>query len=197
MNLHALAVGAVSAINPQRPASLQVSAGWTTTPTAKRVPVYQTPGAFAGSISATVLAVVSVSAGVPAVGQTVSGAGVAAGTQIVAPISTNPDGTGTWSVSLPQEVAQTAMTTAALISAQVQALTNKDLRQIEGLNLNGLSHAMYLFGDVQGVVRADNKGGDLVTMLDDGTVWLVNLVLENWSPNDGWCKVAVTRQLAP
>lgn len=73
---------------------------------------------------------------------------------------------------------------------QVQPLSSKDLRQIEGLNLQGDVRAVYIQGRIDGVVRIDSKGGDLITDLD-GQVWLVNQPLEQWPD---WCKVCVTRQ---
>jgi len=85
------------------------------------------------------------------------------------------------------------------IMGQVQSLTYRDLVQLEGLNLQGTRRAIYLLGDVEGLVRKDNKGGDLITM-PNGNVWLVAQVLEEWlhdagNPNEpGWVKVAATLQ---
>lgn len=85
------------------------------------------------------------------------------------------------------------------IMGQVQSLTFSDLRQLDGLNLQGTKRAIYLLGDVEGIVRKDNKGGDLITT-PNGDVWLVAMVLEAWlheagNPSEpGWCKVAVTLQ---
>ncbi|WP_233874047.1 hypothetical protein [Paraburkholderia adhaesiva] len=86
------------------------------------------------------------------------------------------------------------------VLAQVQALTLRDLLQLDGLNLQGERRALYLNGNWQGVLRPEVKGGDLVTLpdgSDSGSLWLVALVLENWWLTDGWCKCAVTRQLNP
>jgi hypothetical protein len=74
--------------------------------------------------------------------------------------------------------------------AQVQALSYMDLKQLEGVNMNGDRRAMYLYGHVEGVIRPKAKGGDLITD-ERGNVWLVVQNLEQW-PN--WCKVAVTLQ---
>jgi hypothetical protein len=82
---------------------------------------------------------------------------------------------------------------ATPITVQLQALTYKDLVQVDGLNLNGQAHAMYVSGDIEAVVRQDNKGGDIIT-LPDGSIWLVVHVLENWQLTSGWAKVAVVRQ---
>lgn len=79
------------------------------------------------------------------------------------------------------------------IQVKVQSLTADDLKQLDGLNIQGEKRALYLTGNLEGVLRPDHKGGDLVT-LPDGTLWLVNLVLEDWHMTSGWVKVAVTRQ---
>lgn len=83
------------------------------------------------------------------------------------------------------------------LSAQVQALTYRDLQQISGLNLQGTRRAIYFFGDVEGVVRVTGQGGDLVTFpgavggFPPGTVWLTAQALETWP---GWCKTVATLQ---
>lgn len=82
---------------------------------------------------------------------------------------------------------------AVSIQVQMQALTYKDLVQLDGVNQNGQAHGMYVSGDIEAIVRQDNKGGDLIT-LPDGSVWLVTHVLENWQSTSGWAKVAVVRQ---
>ena len=87
---------------------------------------------------------------------------------------------------------------AVPVQAQVQSLTYRDLQQIDSLNLQGTKRAIYLQGDVEGIVRPTNRGGDLITM-PDGTVWLVAQVLEQWgqnanTPAEQWCKVACTLQ---
>jgi hypothetical protein len=77
------------------------------------------------------------------------------------------------------------------VRAQIQPATFRDLQQTEGLNLQGTRKSIYITGNIDGIVRPDNKGGDLVTFEDDGTVWLVAMVLEAWPD---WCKVAATLQ---
>ena len=91
------------------------------------------------------------------------------------------------------------------LSAQVQALTYRDLQQTSGadhigaggLNLQGTRRAIYFFGDVEGVVRVTGQGGDLVTFpgavggFPPGTVWLTVQALETWP---GWCKTVATLQ---
>jgi hypothetical protein len=79
------------------------------------------------------------------------------------------------------------------VQMQVQALTFKDLQQVDGLNLNGTRRAIYMNGQADGVVRSMMKGGDLITLTDgpNAGTWLVAMTLEQFS---GWCKVAVTLQ---
>lgn len=74
--------------------------------------------------------------------------------------------------------------------AQIQALQFTDITQLEGLNIQGVRRAMYFSRDVAGIIRVNQKGGDLIT-LPDGTVWLAAVVLEHWPD---WTKVAVTLQ---
>lgn len=84
---------------------------------------------------------------------------------------------------------------AVPVTVQVQPLTAQDLRQLEGVNLQGERRAIYVSGDWRGVSRPDFRGGDRFT-LDDGSVYLVVLELENWAATSGWAKVAATRQIA-
>lgn len=124
MNLHGIVASAIGSVNPNVPATLQISTGSTTQPDGTPVPTYATPI------------------------------------------------TGT---------------------AQVQALSYMDLKQVDGLNLNGTRRAIYFYGAVNGVVRASNKGGDLITLTDGHNVgvWLTALVLEQWPD---WVKVVATLQ---
>jgi hypothetical protein len=77
------------------------------------------------------------------------------------------------------------------VLAQVQSLTFGDLSAIEGLNIQGVRRAVYINGRTDGIIRPDQKGGDLVT-LADGTKWLNVHVLEYWPD---WCKFVITRQM--
>lgn len=87
------------------------------------------------------------------------------------------------------------------INMQVQALTAPELAQLDSLNIQGIKRAIHLPGDVKGVDRTNNTGGDLITFGTDpavpaglrGTTWLVVLVMETWDASD-WCRVAVVKQ---
>lgn len=73
---------------------------------------------------------------------------------------------------------------------QVQPLSSSDVRKLEGLNIQGVTQAVYLNGNFEGVFRVLGKGGDLLQF--NGYTYLVTAVLERW-PN--WCKVGVVMQL--
>jgi len=86
--------------------------------------------------------------------------------------------------------------TARNIPAQVQALTFKDLHQLDGLNQAGVQRAIYLYGKIDGVIRSEVAGGDIITIASGANrgTWLVTKSLEQWPD---WCKVAVTLQQQP
>lgn len=96
--------------------------------------------------------------------------------------TTNSDGTRTPSYAA-----------AVQTLIQKQPLTYKDLTQIDSLNISGEKAAFYVNGNWQGISRPTAQGGDIIT-LPNGTVWLVTMLLENWSEMDGWSKVAVVLQ---
>lgn len=79
--------------------------------------------------------------------------------------------------------------------AQVQALGPKDLQHVNALNLQNVSRKVYLYGNWMGVVRADEKGGDILTFpqITGGAdqQWKVVTVFETWPT---WCAVGVVLQ---
>ena len=78
---------------------------------------------------------------------------------------------------------------------QIQALDGEDLKQIDSLNLQGVLRAIYITGQLAGLVRVAGDGGDLITAYDYTTrtqrVWLVTKILEAWPD---WCKAVITLQ---
>lgn len=103
--------------------------------------------------------------------------------QISSGYTTNPDG-----VRVPQY-----RQPPSNVIAQVQALTAENLRFLEGLGVQGSTVSIYLNGELDGIVRVQNKGGDLVTIPQGRAagVYLVTAVLEQWPD---WVKVAATLQ---
>lgn len=71
----------------------------------------------------------------------------------------------------------------------LQALDSVDLKQLEGLNIQGEIKAIYLYGTVSGALRPEGTGGDLIEIA--GRTWLVVKVLEGWS---NWSKAAIVLQ---
>lgn len=75
------------------------------------------------------------------------------------------------------------------VMAQVQDLSQRDVRYLEGLGIQGSQRVMYLSGSLSGLNRPGGKGQDLVVL--DGESWMVTAVMEQWPD---WAKVAVTLQ---
>ena len=185
--MHSVVAGAVGAVNPRIYVAVRVSVGQTTSADGTPRPAYATPGSFVGSISGNVLTVSSVASGVLQPGQAiVDGSGaVLPGTTIVG--VGGGGGPGAYEVSEEQNVPPTAMTTSLTLLAQAQAMSTRDLRQVEMLNLTGTMKSFYVNGALDGGVRVQLKGGDLLT-LPDGSVWLVTVVPEPWVITAGWTK---------
>jgi hypothetical protein len=76
------------------------------------------------------------------------------------------------------------------VSAQVQQLTAKDIAHLDGLNIQGSMRKIYVNGNIDAIVRFNQKGGDLITM-PDGVLYLTTAVLERWPD---WCAVSITLQ---
>lgn len=81
--------------------------------------------------------------------------------------------------------------------AQLQALDSVELKQIDGLNLQGVLRAIYLRGALAGVIRPNGQGGDIVTIAAPAPAqyigtWLVVKVLETWPL---WTKAVINLQV--
>lgn len=74
--------------------------------------------------------------------------------------------------------------------AQMQALDSVDLKQLDGLNIQGTIRAIYLRGKLAGVVRPEGVGGDMIDIGAES--WLVAKVLESWPT---WTKAAIVLQV--
>lgn len=84
---------------------------------------------------------------------------------------------------------------SATVQIQAQAATGKDLKHVEKINMQSVYKNVRMFGDAQGVVRAEAKGGDLFQFpnVPGGPVhvWLVLAVVETWPT---WCSVLAVMQ---
>lgn len=78
---------------------------------------------------------------------------------------------------------------------QAQGVSAKDLEHTDFLNIQGVLRTVYLRGNWAGVVRADQKGGDIMKFAQTpGAVvqdWCVVMVKEQWPD---WCSVIVWLQ---
>ncbi len=121
--------------------------------------------------------------------------------QLANPVTqiTNPNIMVTWVQSTgyttAPDGARTSTTQNTSIQAQVQGLSASDLRHIDALNIEGVVRSVHMYGNVQGVVRADSKGGDILQFpeVPGGAIrnWRVIQVMETWPD---WSRVLVTLQ---
>lgn len=194
MNLHSIVFPYIAAVNPMLFASIRVSVGTESRPGGVRAPRYATPGAFIGSIAGTTLTVETVSEGVIQEGQALArqDGSVAAGTMVVKAIN-GSGGPGTYEVSRDQAVGLGIVETSLVLPVQLQPMTYRDLAQIEGLNVGGNKNTVYVNGDLNGIVRVELKGGDLLD-LPNGETWLVVQQLEGFHLTAGWSKCAIVLQ---
>lgn len=95
---------------------------------------------------------------------------------------TNPDGTREPQFGDPVDVA-----------VQRQALTQKDLMHIDGLNMSGVFAPFYINGNWYSVNRPDGKGGDIILIPSTSEEWLVVAVTELWPD---WTRVLACLQLS-
>lgn len=115
----------------------------------------------------------------------------------------NPTFSGVWRRSSGYTVAtngvQTPTYVDSTVTMRVQALSGRDLKHEAFLNMQGVKRSVYLYGNVQGVVRPNVQGGDILQFPENrgGTNrdWLVVVVLETWTPDAaGWCKIGCILQ---
>lgn len=73
---------------------------------------------------------------------------------------------------------------------QKQPVTGRDIERFNQQNIQGVTCKMYLYGNIEAMIRKDNRGGDLLKF--EGSTYLVASVMERWPD---WCCVALTLQL--
>lgn len=115
----------------------------------------------------------------------------------------NPTFSAVWRRSSGYTVATSGIQTPTYVdmtvTMRVQALSGRDLKHEAFLNMQGVKRSVYLYGNVQGVVRPNVQGGDILQFPENrggsNRDWLVVVVLETWTPDaTGWCKVGVVLQ---
>jgi hypothetical protein len=85
------------------------------------------------------------------------------------------------------------------VRIQIQPLDKEGLNHVEKLNLTGVFRNVYMFGNTQGVVRVQAKGGDLLQFQPfQGEAvqnWKVVEPAGPWDVNSGgWTKLIVVLQ---
>lgn len=120
---------------------------------------------------------------------------------IVRPMITavNPDVSATWQRSSGYTTAadgtRTPSYTSVPVRIQPQALSARDISHLSdaGIAIEPVMRSVHMYGDAQGIVRPQAKGGDLLTFDYAGTprLWKVINVMETWPD---WCRVAVALQ---
>ena len=80
---------------------------------------------------------------------------------------------------------------AVPMRVQQQAVNQRTLERLQGLNLQGQFCSLWLDGTAFGVVRPTGKGGDYFVIGAQG--WLIVEVPEMW-PQSGWVHVTVQLQ---
>lgn len=120
--------------------------------------------------------------------------------------SVNPDTQVMWLQSTDNAVDDAGKSTpayaaATTVGANIQPVSGSDIRKYEFLQSQGIFRTVYLFGNKQGLVRLQAKGGDLLQFApvqgEAVCTWLVKQVPETWDYNLGWCRVIVSMQLDP
>lgn len=84
------------------------------------------------------------------------------------------------------------------VRLQIQAVDGPNLRHLDGLNIEGIVRSVHMWGNVLGIERVSQKGGDLLYFRDVPTgtlrVWKVVKVVETWRD---WCHLIVNLQTDP
>lgn len=118
--------------------------------------------------------------------------------------SVNPDRTAlylksTGAASNSDFTQSAAYAPGVTVRIQIQPLDNEGLRQIERLNMTGVFRTVYMFGNAQGIVRVQAKGGDLLQFRtfqgEPVQNWKVVEPAGPWNvENGGWTKLIVVLQ---
>ena len=86
------------------------------------------------------------------------------------------------------------------VQLQVQPPSARDLKFIDFLQLQGVIRTVYMFSNPQGIVRVNQKGGDLLLFPQwagaPNDTWLVEQPGEGWNvSSSGWTKLFAVLQL--
>lgn len=89
--------------------------------------------------------------------------------------------------------------TGVVLQGNIQPIASDDLEHTDYLNKQGVYKAVYLFGNVEGIVRPAQKGGDILQfprfLGEANANWLTIKADETWDVDQGgWCRVVVVLQ---
>jgi hypothetical protein len=85
---------------------------------------------------------------------------------------------------------RTATFSTTTASIQVQPVPSDMLSFLDNQGIQGVLRSVYLEGDWQGIIKADQTGGDILTF--QGHDWMVVQNSEAWPD---WSKVIVSQQV--
>lgn len=81
------------------------------------------------------------------------------------------------------------------VEIQTQALSANTLEFVQGLNIQGVMRLVYMYGNAQGIVKPDERGGDILifpqTQGQPAQKWKIVTVVETWPD---WSHVVVVLQ---
>lgn len=81
------------------------------------------------------------------------------------------------------------------VSAQIQGVSGREVQLLMAMGIQGVLRSVHLYGNAQGVVRPDEKGGDLMVFAqvpgEIDQTWKVVKVMETWPD---WSRVIVCLQ---
>lgn len=111
----------------------------------------------------------------------------------------NPDQTIVWQRSTGYEISASGKATPSYeeieCQGNVQALSDKQLRHMNELNISGVMRSVYLSNNAMGVSFRQIRGGDILTLREfediEWTDWKVVHSAETW---DNWAHVIVVQQ---
>lgn len=101
---------------------------------------------FTASISGTTMTVTAVSAGTVNVGKVINGTGVTAGTTVLAQLTGTAGSTGTYTVSVSQTVASTAMTVVGVAFLNIPSTVERITVMFNAVSTNGSSNIQVQLG---------------------------------------------------
>lgn len=90
---------------------------------------------------------------------------------------------------------QTPNVVTTTVYGNAQGITGEEIQHIDAISMQGVYRKVYMYGNVQGIVRTDGKGGDILKFPEApgeaNKNWKVITVMETWPD---WASVLVELQ---